>query len=209
MNTTIILTSTVTPHMNLVQNDPQERKNRYIFVAKQWLYNTNFNVVLLENSGYDFKELESEKKCFNERFEVISFNERTIKESQYVQNSGSIGYHEIFAINYAFFHSTLIKHSTFVIKITARYYIPELETYLQNYDLNNYDCLVQNDRSRCEIVGCHARRFFNIFHPIINDPHIENVYKMRTSYYTNVIVCKEFNIQTTKRGSVHGVFNTI
>ena len=39
------------------QTNKQERINTYIKSIKNWLYNTNFNIVVVENSGYYFEEL--------------------------------------------------------------------------------------------------------------------------------------------------------
>ena len=55
MNITIILTSTVyinTKKSHLYQTDPNERIQTYIKSVLQWINNTNFNIVLVENSGY-------------------------------------------------------------------------------------------------------------------------------------------------------------
>ena len=165
--TSIILTSTVNiqPHINCVfQINRESRLQSYLNSILKWLHNTNFNIVLVENSGYNFEELNEEKIKFKDRFEVIVFDEIKLPETEFIQLEGSKGRHEIFAINYAFNNSKIISSSNFIIKITARFYIPEFEEYLKNYDLNNYDCLVQNNRDRCEVVGSHRNNFSNIFH---------------------------------------------
>ena len=137
MSTTIILTSTVNVNLKkifLSQIDKNERLDTYIKSIKQWLANTNFNIVLVENSGYQFEELQEEKETYKNRFEIISFVEEELEEAQYLTNDNSKGTSEIFSINYAFNHSEIIKNSIFIIKITARYYIPELQEYLSNFD---------------------------------------------------------------------------
>ena len=53
--TTIILTSTinVNPHKSWVfQRDATHRIETYLKSILQWLTKTNFNIVLVENSGY-------------------------------------------------------------------------------------------------------------------------------------------------------------
>lgn len=209
--TTIILTSTVNIHNVdwIYQKDPSSRIQTYLSSILNWLNNTNFNIVLVENSGYNFNELDEEKQKFKHRFEFISFNETKIEEATYLQKHISKGRHEIFAINYAFNNSKLIKSSNFIIKITARFYIPEFETYLKNYNLNNYDCLVQNNRDRCEVIGSHKKYFSHIFHMHIDDDHIENVWKARTSMYANILICKIFGISETQRGGMDQRYTTI
>ena len=222
MNTTIILTSTVN-----VQNvrcssqlNSNDRSCVYLKSIKRWLTETKFTIVLVENSGYIFPELNDEKEIFKDRFEVITFKERNVPQSEYLtklddKGLGSKGNHEIFAINYAIHNSELIQPTSFLIKITARYFINELEDYLSIYNLNNVDCLTQNNRDRCEMVGCHYKHHsyvFNIYtldDSIGWDTHIENIWKMRTMKYKKIITCKEFSIDTTIRGSHNEYYNTI
>jgi hypothetical protein len=211
--TTIILTSTVNIHPNatyVFQRDPISRIQTYISSILNWLNNTKFNIVLVENSGYNFYELYKEKINFKDRFEVIVFDEIKLDEAKFIQKSGSKGRHEVFAINYAFNNSKILQSSNFIIKITARFYIPDFENYLNNYDLNSYDCLVQNNRDRCEVVGSHQKYFSHIFDMNnINDDHIENVWRARTSTYTNIFICKPFEISETQRGGQPETYTTI
>jgi len=208
MSTTIILTSTVNVNPNkryMEQKDKNERLNAYIKSILQWLQKTKLNIVLVENSGHDFDELNQEKKLYKDRFEVITFNELDIEEAKYLENNDSKGDSELFAIDYAFRNSKLIliKQPIFIIKITCRFFIPELENYLSNYDLNAYDCLTQNDRDRCEMVGTHINHFSQIFAPSSGEFLTEAVWKRRTSSFENVLVCKRFDIEGTLRGGLN------
>jgi len=210
--TSIILTTTVNIHENIhiiYQRDSKSRVETYVKSILKWLNNTEMNIILVENSGYNFHELDKEKEKFKERFEVIVFDDSKLSETEFIRNANSKGRHEIFAINYAFNHSKLLKISNFIIKITGRFFIPEFEGYLKNYDLNKYDCLVQNDRDRCELVGSHYNNFLDIFNIYIDKDHIEDVWKMRTSSYTNILVCKIFGIDETQRGSFNERYVTI
>jgi len=220
-NITIILTSTVNINKKksyLYQIDKNERINTYLKSILQWLNKTNFNIILVENSGYNFDELNYEKDKYKNKFEVISFKETEISDAKYLMNNDSKGASEIFAINYAFKNSKLIKNidkSNFIIKITARYFIPELEQYLSNYNLDEYDCLTQNNRNRCEMVGSHVNNFKDIFNiNLLNknnvyDSLIENIWKYRTSKYNKILICKEFSIESTQRGGLFEQFTTI
>lgn len=215
MSTTIILTSTVIVNLNkiyLFQTDKDERLTIYLKSIFQWLTQTNFKIILVDNSGYNYDELNIEKELYKERFEVISFIENDILEAKYLENNNSKGASEIFAINYAYNNSELIKQSNFIIKITARFFIPELEEYLSNYDLNEYHCLTQHSRDRCEMVGCHSNHFSDIFHIQLDNRfygHIEAIWKERTSNYEKILVCKEFKIENTQRGGVNMFYDTI
>jgi len=213
MNKTIILTSTVNVNLNkecLIQVNKEERLQLYIKSVLQWLNDTNFNIVLVENSGYSFEELESEKKKYSERFEIISYKEDQLTQASYLKNDISKGNSELFSLYYAYHNSKIISNSIFVIKVTGRFFIPGLEEYLSNYDLNNYDCLTQNNRGRCEMVGSHIKNYNYIFSIIYmqNNPqfigHVEDEYKYRTSQFESdrVLTCKDFEIEETQRGGV-------
>lgn len=210
---TIILTTTVNVQdvTYLYQVDPNSRIQSYLKSIKKWLYETDLNIVLVENSGYNFEELNIEKENFKSRFEIINFDEKKIPEAEYLHACRyGKGRHEIFSINYAYKVSNLLKTSGFIIKITGRFYIPEFESFLSCYNLYNYDCLVQNNGSRCEIIGSHSKNFFEIFNQDdIFSEHIEEVYTRRTGSYENVIRCKIFNIEETQRGGDCSKYNTM
>lgn len=218
MQVTILLTSTVFVDFvksNLEQIDPSSRLETYIKSILQWLHKTNFNIVLVENSGYSFDILDYEQKYYRHRFEIITFKERELEEANYLRENIAKGASEIFAINYAFRHSKIIHASKFIIKITGRFFVPELEEYLRYFSLDEYDCITQCNRDRCEMVGCHYRMFSWIFDPqLLNekgeyDGHIENIWKMRTSKCKKVLVCKEFAIVLTPRGGEQSFYYTI
>lgn len=221
----IILTATVNVNLKkecIFQKNKEDRINTYVKSVLQWLKNTKFHILLIENSGYEFNELHIEKYKYRDRFHVITFNESTLDEAQYLKNDISKGASEIFAINYAYKyicnkckHLDDILKNLFIIKITARFFIPELESFLNKYNMNEFDCLTQYDRDRCEMVGSHCKNFSDIFNiNLINennkyDQHIENIWKMRTSKYKNVLVCKTFKIEQTQRGGLDEKFDTI
>lgn len=218
MNTTIILTSTVNVNLNkrcLFQTDKNDRLQVYLKSILQWLDKTTFHIILVDNSGYHYQELDNEKKRYQHRFEVITFDEKELEESKYLKDNISKGSSEIFSIHYAFHHSILIKpnQNHFIIKITSRYFIPELENYLLEYDLNNYDCLTQYNRNRCEMVGTHYKYFLDIFNICSSNhnkyEHIEHTYKVRTSQYKNILICKKFQIEKTQRGGKSEFFEDI
>jgi hypothetical protein len=218
MNATIILTSTVNINpikWYLFQRDKDERLQIYLKAIRQWLTKTSLKIVLVENSGYNFEELNAEKELYKDRFEVITFVESELEESKHLTENTHKGASEIFAINYAFNKSNLTQTSDFIIKITARYFIPDLENYLKNYDLNEYDCLTQNTRIRCEMVGSHRKNFDCIFNTHTFDKngqyvcHIESLYEERSSVYTRILICDQFQIEPTQMGGIAHINTTI
>ena len=115
MSATIILTSTVNVNTSksfIHQVNKEERLTAYLKSIKQWLYNTNLNIVLVENSGYPFEEFKDDLITYKDRFEIISYNECDLSyASLYFNNLVHIrskGASELVAINYVFEHSKLI-----------------------------------------------------------------------------------------------------
>jgi len=210
---TIILTTTVHVHdvSFLHEIDSNSRIQTYLKSIKKWLYETDFKIVLVENSGYNFEELIIEKDKFKSRFEFICFNEKELPEASYLQSyKYGKGRHELFAINYAYNNSKLLEDSKFIIKVTGRFYIPELESFLRYYNLEKYDCLTQNNPGRCEMVGSNVKNFTKIF-SIYNifTENVEDVFLTRTSNCKNILKCKLFNIDETQRGGDNSTFKTI
>ena len=206
----LLLTSTVNvqPHKCfLYQKNKEKRVKSYLKSISQWLQKTNFNIVLVENSGYKFEELKDFFSQYRHRFEFISFCETNIEEAKFLENNNSKGASEIFSINYAFKNSTLLKDAGFIVKITGRYFIPDFENYLAGFtDILNYDVLTQYDVDSCEIVGCNKKHFDHIFNNDLLDEngqymgHVEYVYKHKCSLYKNAIRCIPFPIEPTCKG---------
>jgi hypothetical protein len=86
MSVVIILTMTVNVNLNksgVYQRNKTDRINTYVKSVTNWLHNTNFNIVIAENSGYDFKEeFKDFFENFNTRFEVVSYNEKKLRGSK-------------------------------------------------------------------------------------------------------------------------------
>ena len=212
---TIILTCTVYVNYKkicLAQTNPTHRIQTYLKSIRKWLNSTNFHIIVVENSGYTFPSLTNEKIKYRDRFEIITLTESD--EPTHLRNCFSKGSSEIFSIHYAFLKSTIIHSSNFIIKVTGRYFIPELENYLKQHDLDTYDCLTQNDRDRCEMVGCHYKIFSIIFNIYLFDikgykGHIEDLWKLRTTKCKNVLVCNPFSIEPTVRGGADEVYTII
>ncbi len=171
-------------------------------------------IILVENSGYDFPELAAEKVKYKDRFEVISFKEDDMVDAIYARRKDSKGSCELYAIQYAYNHSSLLNNCGFIIKITGRYYIPEFENFLYKHDLNLYDGLRQWSDDRCEIIGSSRLLFNYIFDTKPLDENgnystiVEGVYKYRFFLLSEekILRCKKFTIEPTQRGGLNEVF---
>jgi len=230
----IILTTTINVNNNktyLFQKDSSERLNIYLKAVKQWLEKTNFKICLVENSGYTFPELADYAKLYQNRFEIISFDEITLPEHlQHLKWNPSKGASEMYSIIHAFQHSKFHSETEFVIKITGRYYIDALERFLlennisdgvKNIGIHNFDnriiALKQNENERCEILGIHVKFFSIFFELCLSDykghfyQHVEYVYENRFKLLNpdKVLVCPAFDIEPTQMGGLVKVIDKL
>jgi len=202
--TVIILTTTINVQNKIFLNqiNKEERLNTYLQSIKEWFFKTSLKIIVVENSGYPFEEL---KEFISNRFELISFNESELPEANYLLGNTSKGASELFSISYSIKNSKIIDPSDFIIKITGRYFIEDFEKIINNYNLNEYDGLCQNNINRCEIVGCNYKENNNVFNQstIIdgNDcNHIEFLYTQRIQKLDKVLILCPLNILPTKMG---------
>ena len=122
-NILIILTTTVHINYNkcfIHQVNSDERRDCYLKAIKQWLEKTTFKICLVENSGYTYPELSTELLLYQDRFEIISYNESEIPDLLPLFQNNSKGSSELYAIDYAYNHSKFKLTTDFVIKITGR-----------------------------------------------------------------------------------------
>lgn len=219
---TIILTMTIRINPNvhwLEQRDSTKRLQIYLTSIVQWLEKTNLNICIIENSGYMFYELDEYKEKYKDRFEIISYDEKTYEGTLHLKYSVSKGQCELYALKYAYEHSKLIMKSYFIIKITGRYFIPGFENYLNGLDLTKYDVMQQNDNARCELVGVSDRYFNIIFNTSMKSfdgsyfmPHMESYICYRVGYSIlkhKKINCPLFEIEPTLNGGQNEPYTTI
>lgn len=211
----LILTTTVSVQnkVYLFQTDANERAGVYVRKIRKWLSESDFKIVVVENTGYTFPELYEEREIYKDRFEIISFVESELPEAAFLSGNPYKGASEIFAINWAYKNSRF--SADFIIKITGRFFIPQLESYLNSMELSDYDVLVQNRKNRCEMLGCRADHFGLVFNThLLNrqgnyDGNVEDVYEFRCENYPRIIHCPEFPIEGTQRGGINEVFYNI
>jgi len=208
MNIVILLTCTVNtqPHISwLKQRDSNERLEMYLNSIIKWLNKTKLQIVVIENSGIDLKnELINKFPDFNvnrylDRFESITYNYDAIptEDKQFLDSHEAKGHHELYAINYAHLNSKLIKECNYVIKITGRYFVTNLENILENnlkHDETKIKFIRQSLKwrgwNRCEVLGCYLDNFNELFnYPSENDMveeeytnRVNNILKNRVDY---------------------------
>lgn len=235
-NILIILTATVNVDYNkfyLFQTNPEERLFYYHKSIKQWLDNTNLKICVVENSGYTFPEFDEYKNNvkYRDRFEVISFKESELPiEKRLLIGNPSKGGSEICAINYAYENSKFKNSIDFIIKVTCRYFIPDLEIFLQNSNISDrskggisiFDNSIilglrQENPQSCQLIGSHVKAMNVIFDPKMHDKnliynlHIESIYCNRLILFnqSNILICPKFNIEQTPMGGVNVINNSL
>ena len=198
----ILLTATVRPELHkwIFQKDAQSRLNTYLKSFNKWINDTSFNIVIVENSGFSFDL----SKCDMERVQVITYDEKLV--FPHVSCSASKGQSEVFAINYAFRHSSLLQSSEFIIKVTGRFFIPGFEDYVKTLNLSSMNGLRQNNPDRCEIVGSHRLYFHRIFDVMSVNGHVEHAYKQILDQCDKVVICKDLPIEPTLRGGENEIY---
>jgi hypothetical protein len=212
----LLLTTTVYVQnkYGLREINPTERIESYTKSLSQWLSKTNLKIVVIENSGYSFPEWREWEEKYGDRLEIITFREN--EEAKYLEYDRSKGASEIFAIHYAYLHSKWIQSSLFLIKVTGRFFIPDLESFIKDTEWNDYDGLMQNNKEtfRCQLIGVHLSQFDKIFRPnVINkngdyDGHVENIYSERMGMFDSerILRCPLFGIEPTMAGGGDEVF---
>jgi len=122
-NICILLTATIDPKgiVFLKRNNPMARENDYIKSIKRWMEIQQLSIVFCENSGYDIDKIKNVIKNVKNNIEILQF-----KGQNFPREFGK-GYGESMIIDYAIKHSKLIKNSDYVIKVTGRYFIENIE----------------------------------------------------------------------------------
>ena len=129
----IVLTASIDPKgMSLVKRDNVlVREQDYIEVI-QSLISKPYAVVFCENSGYS---LDAIKFCLEKR--TFKFNEVLQFDGQQFPRHLGKGYGELMILEYATAQSKLIATSDYVVKITGRYKVLNLDNVLESIHMTN------------------------------------------------------------------------
>ena len=208
INPVILLTCTVNIQNQVVmtnQTNNSERLQQYLKTINQWK-NSELPIIIVENSGYEFKELKDKNSpYYAPNIEVISYNytDYDLCIQNMLKNTSSKGVHEMYEINWAYNKSQTIKKYSHIVKVTGRYFIPNFQNILINIP-NDVDGIRQNNINRCEIVGSSLKEFNNIFNLNIKYDHVEKEWKLRMQKLEkegkNVYTLPRIPIEKTQRG---------
>lgn len=140
----IVLTSCVNPNgmSYTVLQDVKERKRQYVDALNFYLKETLLPIVFVENSNTDFS-MEFQSYIDSGRLEYITYD----GNNGFDKIKGK-GYGEALMLLYAIEHSTLIKSCKYMIKITGRLKVENINKIANSrwLNLNNlWRCNVENE----------------------------------------------------------------
>lgn len=200
----IILTSTVYPHNNVsyvYQNNHNERIQTYEKSFKQWIDKSNIDIVIVENSGYDFSYLLNGNHR-NTNIEFVSVPKSYIEPRMSIFSRFNTikGQMETLSLEYALNNSKIVNTKKFVIKITGRYYVPELESHLSTIP-TNIEIIRQHNPIRCELFGASTENAKSIFRfPIPKLMAMEYYLYLICQKTNHIVYLPQLDVPETQQG---------
>jgi hypothetical protein len=167
LNCCILLTTTVyintTDYLN-DYNSPSSRLQLYIDTINDYIKYTNLTIYVVESSNYSFPEFKN-----NPRVKVFTFK----TDNKIKCNDCSATPYEAESILKAFNYFDLKRYDK-IIKVTGKYYIPNMETLIKNIPADA-DIFFQNTnennlgKQNSEIFGCKTKYLPEIMNKIIEN----------------------------------------
>lgn len=127
----LLMTGTVDPNKmyNTKLTNVEERRRQYLNAIDFYLNNTNLKIIFCENTGHDlYSEIKNKKK--ETRLEYLTFH-----GNNYFKELGK-GFGEKKILEYIFNKSKLIKYCKYIIKVTGRVIIININEIIQQIKLN-------------------------------------------------------------------------
>ncbi len=123
----LLLTASIDPKncAFLKRSDPKIREKDYLNALKKWIDKTKYPIVFCENSGFDISQINKtaeEGRKLGREIEVIQFD-----GNNYPRNFGK-GFGEMLIIGHAMCHSKLIQKSKYIIKVTGRFFVSNINS---------------------------------------------------------------------------------
>lgn len=120
----ILLTATIDPKgiIFLKRNDVKLREKDYIISMEKWIKKTDYPLVFCENSGVSIDKIkETARGVKNREIEFLQFY-----GNDFPRTLGK-GYGELEIIKYALLHSKLLNSCDYIIKVTGRLFIKNIQ----------------------------------------------------------------------------------
>ena len=139
----VLLTACVDPKgcILLERSEPKVRERDYVRALKKWIGRTDYPIIFCENSGYDLSKV---RRCTKNAL----LKNREIEFLQFEGNNSSRdrgkGHGELSILEYAIKHSKLINRYEYVLKITGRIFVKNINSIIEFLD-SEKDCFVMHD----------------------------------------------------------------
>jgi len=164
MNNWIILLTTAIDNPSHTITDTEFRKELYKKQINRWLNETNYIIVVVESSGYDFSDIT------HERLYKVSFIINTILPSSTEYEAISI----IYSLN-KIKNTKYYTNCTHILKITGRYFLKNLQIILdtteQNKDLYLQKIFSKNNLwQNSEYYGIRKDLYCSFLKSVITTP---------------------------------------
>ena len=120
-----------------VLQDAEVRKQHYLESLRFYLEKTNVPILFIENSDSDISHL-FQNEIQKGRLEILTF-----QGNDYDKSLGK-GYGEMLILEHASSFSKFFKEASFIFKITGRYKVLNIESYIDRYydNENNFDLII-------------------------------------------------------------------
>ena len=210
-DTVLILTSTVNVFKvhSLFQKNREERLKTYVTALKKWIEETNFKIIIVDNSGYDYPEFKN-----SESFLKLSYTYTTIdlpNDQLFLQRCSEKGQHEMFSICYAFNHIPTHWQYKNILKITGRYFVHNFEKHIESIPKEK-KYFAQKQPLMCEIFGGRKEHIHNLF--ILPSKHdscriLEKLNKGRFAKLDNVHRFPNLKIDPVVKGSRNTIMRVL
>ena len=179
----ILLTTCVNTNVNKnhEKNSSDIRKNIYNSVINNYLNSTNINIYIVESSGYTFPEFQNNPRIFIYTFKEI--NKPIVQGASFYESRSIIKAFNYFNLN----------KFEYIIKITGRYFIPNIEKLINNIPIGT-DLIYQYKKNNffltyyqnCEIFGCKTIYLLDIMNTInlfVNFERTITLYSFKYKYF--------------------------
>lgn len=184
--TAILLTSSIVARSTNMTE--LTRRNQYIWSIRRWcdILSTHPNIalVVVENTNANATSLSDAMRNCHRRHQPHEFV-RAPKQHPFTCK----GHAEMKSILHARHHSLVLQRVQRIVKITGRYFIPDLLPHLGgNWLALRQHALLPGMRNsvHCELVGAHQTVFDSLFSHNTRLCHVEKVYEARFRALANV-----------------------
>lgn len=167
----ILLSACINPNgMSLTAlQDQKQRKIQYVDSIRYYLDNTNYPIVVCENSGTGFGDTFAKEEASG-RLEILCF------EGNNYDRSFGKGYGEAEILKYIFANSKLVKSCRCTIKITGRVKITNIYNVLdQMYKIKNKDFVICDANLRLSAAPSRLIVASRDFYPRFFFPYTEEI----------------------------------